>query len=67
MNQAAALHRPADINADGSVNLLDLAKMNKGSQNNTGKGFYPAGDINRDSSVDYLDLALLASRWLGRQ
>ncbi len=67
MNQAAGLHRPADINADGSVNLLDLAKMNKGPQNNTGKGFYPAGDINRDSRVDYLDLALLASRWLGRQ
>jgi subtilisin family serine protease len=51
--------RNADINCDGSVNLLDLSSLASQWQlNRTGRS-----DINKSGKVDLLDLSALASQW----
>ena len=81
--QAAALHRPGDLNADWSLNFVDFAAMADGWLDCTDTSFNPLtqaqycdyqgdeifleSDINRDQYVDFTDLAELADRWLAQE
>jgi len=71
------LHRPSDISADLTVNLVDLAVLALdwlGCTNMDlyadppcdyeGRETYLAGDINKDLYVDFSDVAEIANRWL---
>ncbi len=51
----------ADINGDGSVNILDLSIL-AAHYGQTGQTF-ATGDLNGDGSVNILDLSILASNW----
>ncbi|MCA9324689.1 fibronectin type III domain-containing protein [Candidatus Saccharibacteria bacterium] len=52
---------PADINQDGSVNLLDFSLLaSKFGQSGSGLG---RADINQDGSVNLLDFSLLAGKF----
>jgi parallel beta-helix repeat protein len=75
--QAAALHRPQDLNTDWAVSFEDFAliandwlKPNcfapgaKWPCEYLENGFYFVGDIDRDLYVNFADLAELANRWL---
>ncbi len=81
--QAAALHRPGDLNADWSINFIDFAVMADGWLNCTDTSYDPVtkapycddsdneifleSDIDRDLYVDFADLAELANRWLNEE
>jgi len=51
----------ADINGDGSVNILDLSIL-AANYGKTGRTF-AQGDINGDGTVSILDLSILAANW----
>jgi len=51
----------ADINGDGTVNILDLSIL-AAHYNKTGQTF-STGDINGDGVVNILDLSILAAAW----
>lgn len=58
-NKCKIITLAADINCDGSVNLLDLSLLaSQWDMKRTGRT-----DINSSGSVDLLDLSLLASQW----
>lgn len=52
----------ADLNNDGSVNLLDFDIMAVDWLKS--QDCLPPGDINRDGTVDIADLKIMADRWL---
>jgi hypothetical protein len=53
--------KPADINADGSINVLDLSILaSKYGQTGSSLG---RADINADGTVNVLDLSILASNY----
>jgi hypothetical protein len=53
---------PWDINADGTVNILDLVQV-ANQFGESGEGL--AGDVNMDNEVNILDLVQVAS-YLGK-
>jgi len=73
--QPLALHRPADLNSDRAIGLIDLGEFTQDWPYCTdtymdsgcdyiGFNEYLGGDINRDWYVDFSDFALLADAWL---
>ncbi len=76
-DQPYDLHRPQDISADLTVNLVDLAVLALDWLGCTNMDLYAdppcdyqgyetylAGDINKDLYVDFSDVAEIAYRWL---
>ena len=51
---------PADINADGVVNILDLVSV---ASEFGQRGDNLTGDVNADGTVNILDLVLVASQF----
>jgi outer membrane protein assembly factor BamB len=62
--QNAALHRPADVNADWTVNNTDFALLAAEWLEYDDQNWYLTADVNRDLYVDIGDVAALAKRWL---
>ncbi len=58
--QASALE--VDINDDGLVNVLDMARVGQ-HWGETGPGGWIAEDINRDGNVNVLDIILIGQHW----
>jgi len=61
LNRSHAATNNADINGDGTVNIVDLSIMatNWGKSGQT----FSQGDINGDGVINILDLSILASNW----
>lgn len=52
-----------DVNLDGSVDFLDLAKLAQSYNVIDGSRSWATGDVNYDGNTDFLDLALLAQNY----
>lgn len=52
-----------DVNLDGSVNFLDLAKLAQSYNVTDGTRQWSTGDVNYDGNTDFLDLAKLAQNY----
>jgi hypothetical protein len=52
-----------DVNLDGSVDFLDLAKLAQSYNVTDGSREWATGDFNYDGSTDFLDLAKLAQNY----
>jgi hypothetical protein len=52
-----------DINADGTVNYIDLGMLSAHWLETTTPP-YPVYDINEDGTVNYIDLGMLSAHWL---
>lgn len=52
--------QPGDTNHDGTVNIVDLARL---ASNFGDNGGWAEGDFNGDETINIQDLALLASYW----
>jgi hypothetical protein len=60
--EISAASLPAgDINADSSIDALDLISL--GAAYDTNRDQQPAADLNGDGVIDLLDLTLLAKNW----
>lgn len=56
--------RPGDIDADLSVDVVDLLYMAGPWGTNLGDpGYLPACDLNLDGSIDVVDLLIMAENW----
>jgi hypothetical protein len=53
-----------DVNADGSVNVLDLVLVAQHS-GETGSAGWEREDVNADGTVNILDLILIGQHWTG--
>jgi hypothetical protein len=55
---------PGDINADGTVNILDLMILAASWQKQAGqRGYDLRADLNGDNRVDVFDLQIMAAHW----
>ena len=55
---------PGDINADGTVNILDLKILMSSWRKSAGRpGYDLRADLNGDNAVDVFDLEILAAVW----
>jgi hypothetical protein len=52
-----------DVNLDGSVDFLDLAKLAQSYNVTDGSREWATGDFNYDGSTDFLDLAKMAQNY----
>src|SRR4029078_7596520 len=52
-----------DVNLDGSVDFLDLAKLAQSYNVTDGTRRWATGDVNYDGNTDFLDLAKLAQNY----
>jgi hypothetical protein len=52
-----------DVNLDGSVDFLDLAKLAQSYNVTDGTRQWSTGDVNYDGNTDFLDLAKLAQNY----
>ena len=52
----------ADVNADTSVNVLDLVLVGQ-HWGETGAPGWIRADVNKDSSINVLDMVIIGQRW----
>ena len=58
-------HIEGDVNADGSVNFIDLGRVGSAFGTSFGSpGYDSAADLNKDGSVNFLDLGIVGANFM---